>query len=209
MRGRVGGSTLPVPGSYLRRIDSCITQLKAQGPARTCNESKEEEEEGSGRGDLGPGPETVAAAPPPAHPFPQKRRQRPNELRCFRRKLGREPRASWLPRAASQGNAQPGGLSWRGLRRCWNPSVCSRAIRHGTTRRRRPRGRQLRELTSWSAETRHGRTTPASEFRVRSMAGGDEGGGQKVPPRRGSCPSPRPLLFQPCQGGYTDERGRP
>ena len=34
-------------GSYLRRIDSCITQLKAQGPSRTCNESKAEEEEPS------------------------------------------------------------------------------------------------------------------------------------------------------------------
>ena len=33
-------------GSYLRLIDSCITQLKAQGPSRTCNESEEEEEEG-------------------------------------------------------------------------------------------------------------------------------------------------------------------
>ena len=32
-------------GSYLRLIDVCITQLKAQGPSRTCNESKEEEEE--------------------------------------------------------------------------------------------------------------------------------------------------------------------
>jgi len=32
-------------GSYLRLVDSCITQLKAQGPSRTCNESKEEEEE--------------------------------------------------------------------------------------------------------------------------------------------------------------------
>jgi len=31
--------------TYLRLIDSCITQLKAQGPSRTCNESKEEEEE--------------------------------------------------------------------------------------------------------------------------------------------------------------------
>ena len=31
--------------SYLRLIDSCITQLKAQGPARTCNESNEEEGE--------------------------------------------------------------------------------------------------------------------------------------------------------------------
>ena len=31
-------------GSYLRLIDSCITQLKAQAPSRTCNESKKEEE---------------------------------------------------------------------------------------------------------------------------------------------------------------------
>ena len=30
-------------GSYLRLIDSCITQLKAQGPSMTCNESKEED----------------------------------------------------------------------------------------------------------------------------------------------------------------------
>ena len=28
--------------SYVRLIDSCITRLKAQGPSRTCNESKEE-----------------------------------------------------------------------------------------------------------------------------------------------------------------------
>jgi hypothetical protein len=32
-------------GSYLKLIDSCITQFKAQGPSRTCNESKQEEEE--------------------------------------------------------------------------------------------------------------------------------------------------------------------
>ena len=31
-------------GSYLGLIDSCITQLKAQGYSRTCNGSKEEEE---------------------------------------------------------------------------------------------------------------------------------------------------------------------
>ena len=30
-------------GSYSRHIDSCITHLKAQGPSRTCNASKEEE----------------------------------------------------------------------------------------------------------------------------------------------------------------------
>ena len=29
-------------GSYLRLRDSCITQLKAQGPSRTCNESRGE-----------------------------------------------------------------------------------------------------------------------------------------------------------------------
>ena len=43
-------------GSYLRRIDCCITQLKAQGPSRTCNESKEEEaEDSSGAGWCGGG----------------------------------------------------------------------------------------------------------------------------------------------------------
>ena len=31
-------------GSYLRLIDSFITQIKAQGPSRTCSESKKEEE---------------------------------------------------------------------------------------------------------------------------------------------------------------------
>ena len=46
---RLGVLTLLVPphhleaGSYLRLIDSCITQLKAQGPSRTCNERKGEE----------------------------------------------------------------------------------------------------------------------------------------------------------------------
>ena len=30
-------------GSYLRLIDSCITQPMAHGPSRTCNESNEEE----------------------------------------------------------------------------------------------------------------------------------------------------------------------
>jgi len=35
----------PAQGSYLRLIDSCISHLKAQGPSKTCNESKEEEEE--------------------------------------------------------------------------------------------------------------------------------------------------------------------
>ena len=38
-------SSVSEAGSYLRLIDSCITQLKAQGPSRTCNKSEEEEEE--------------------------------------------------------------------------------------------------------------------------------------------------------------------
>ena len=37
-------------GSYLRLIDSCFTQIKAQGPSRTCHESKDEEEEFRPRG---------------------------------------------------------------------------------------------------------------------------------------------------------------
>ena len=42
-------------GSYLRLVDSCITLLKAKGPSRTCNDSKEEEEEGlAGTLTLGP-----------------------------------------------------------------------------------------------------------------------------------------------------------
>ena len=46
-------------GSYLRLTDSCITQLEAHGPSRTCTESKEEEEDkglvirGHGLGDSG------------------------------------------------------------------------------------------------------------------------------------------------------------
>jgi len=61
--GRVGGALLQVvvcekwePGLVfeLRRIDSFITQLKAQGPSRTCNESQEEEEEEEEEEEWGP-----------------------------------------------------------------------------------------------------------------------------------------------------------
>ena len=31
-------------GSYLRLIESCITQLEAQGPSRTCTESEEKKQ---------------------------------------------------------------------------------------------------------------------------------------------------------------------
>ena len=40
-------------GSYPRRIDPCMTQLNAQGPSRTCKESKEEAEKGTVPGSLG------------------------------------------------------------------------------------------------------------------------------------------------------------
>ena len=39
-----GAAILHLPQAILRLIDSCITQLEAQGPSRNCNESKEEEE---------------------------------------------------------------------------------------------------------------------------------------------------------------------
>jgi len=42
--GRPSIQKVTEAGSYLRLIDFFITQLKAQGPSRTCNESKEEEE---------------------------------------------------------------------------------------------------------------------------------------------------------------------
>jgi hypothetical protein len=40
-------------GSYLRLIDSCITQYQAPEPSRICNESKEEEEEDRDRAGRG------------------------------------------------------------------------------------------------------------------------------------------------------------
>jgi len=45
-------------GSYVRLIYSCITQIKAQGPSRTCNESKDFRKRrlgvgGDGRGECG------------------------------------------------------------------------------------------------------------------------------------------------------------
>ena len=41
----VGNSLQIEAGSHLKLIDSCITQLKAEGPSRTWTESKEEETE--------------------------------------------------------------------------------------------------------------------------------------------------------------------
>jgi len=46
------GAVVTEAGSYLWFVDYCITQLKAQGPSRTCNGSNEEEEcEGRGGGE--------------------------------------------------------------------------------------------------------------------------------------------------------------
>jgi len=49
-------------GSYLRLIDSCITQLKAQGPPRTSNESKEALKQGLPGNTLESFRESLAAA---------------------------------------------------------------------------------------------------------------------------------------------------
>ena len=38
------GVVVTEAGSYFRLIDSCITQLKAQRPSKSCNESEEEEQ---------------------------------------------------------------------------------------------------------------------------------------------------------------------
>jgi len=55
-------------GSYLRLIDSCITQLKAQGPSGTCDESKEEEEAGFQGQGSGPREYRDALAADVVHP---------------------------------------------------------------------------------------------------------------------------------------------
>jgi len=49
----------------LRLIDFCITQLKAQGPSRTCNESKEEAEGSPSRR----AHNSIATAPLPEREF--------------------------------------------------------------------------------------------------------------------------------------------
>ena len=50
------GVVVTEAGSYLRLTASCITQLEAQGPARTCNESKKEEEEAARDSSAGASP---------------------------------------------------------------------------------------------------------------------------------------------------------
>ena len=52
-QGRAGLPFTLNPQPCFRLIDSCITQLKAQGPSRTCNESKEEEEDRNDQGRAG------------------------------------------------------------------------------------------------------------------------------------------------------------
>ena len=73
MKSAASGETVgaedaaPKASSMVERNDSCITQLKAQGPSRTCNDSKEEQEEEEEE-DEG----AMAAEPPGAwcrHPF--------------------------------------------------------------------------------------------------------------------------------------------
>ena len=43
-------------GSYLRLIDSCITQLKVQGPSRTCNEKQKRKKGSKENSTLSPWP---------------------------------------------------------------------------------------------------------------------------------------------------------
>ena len=64
-------------GSYLRLMDSCITQSKAQGTFWTCNDSKEEEERmtighliETMLGKVHPTPYTLRPTPYTLHPTP-------------------------------------------------------------------------------------------------------------------------------------------
>ena len=53
----------PIFPTKLSHIESCITQLKTQGPARTCSESKEEEEDIFPTVSLVPAPSVLTHAP--------------------------------------------------------------------------------------------------------------------------------------------------
>jgi len=95
-------------GSYLRLIDSCITQFKAHGPSRTCNESNKEEEERI----PGQRPGERAAA----YPCASARSRRPVVLRaCVQRALlhtdtiarSRGLKSGILPTSLSQSLAIP------------------------------------------------------------------------------------------------------
>ena len=55
-------------GSYLRLTDSCVTQLKAQGPSRTCNESHLQASDPPRRSAPPPGSEPGRKASPGAAP---------------------------------------------------------------------------------------------------------------------------------------------
>jgi len=71
-------------GSYVRRIDSRITQLTAQGPSRTCNESKEEPGEGFGLEEAGA---DEREAHEPAAQSVARRREAPARERRERQKV--------------------------------------------------------------------------------------------------------------------------
>ena len=67
------GVAVSEAGLYLRLIESCITQLKAQGPSKTCNESKAEKQHSCPHRDFGPdmcimGPVPRATMGPTASP---------------------------------------------------------------------------------------------------------------------------------------------
>ena len=57
-------------GSYLRLIDSCITQNKAQGPSRSWEKSKEEKKkDAAGAGDASWAPRRAHVSLVSAHPL--------------------------------------------------------------------------------------------------------------------------------------------
>ena len=76
-------------GSYLRLIVSCITQLKAQGPSRTCNESKEEV---LSRSASSPLPQTLHPVPRTPNPKPQTSNSTPWTPNPEPRTLNPDPR---------------------------------------------------------------------------------------------------------------------
>ena len=142
----------------MRLIDSCITQLEAQGPSRTCTESKEEEEEeayrvrrrGSVALRFGLPPILPAAAPPsPPSPRPNAAPQ-PQRVRGAMRAAAVPPQTPTCPDQPSSADIAGRG----GARKAGAPVEarrCARRDGHAREQKHRPRPHPRHHHRLWTS----------------------------------------------------------
>ena len=102
-------------GSHLRLIESCTTQLEAQGPSRTCNESKEDEEDHR-RWEPSLGVREQRPSTPPRLSTPPRRARSTHTQTCFRITGGGD---TWCARTATL-QCFRGGLIFEAHRRLYH-----------------------------------------------------------------------------------------